>query len=201
MEDPNTAERVRASPAWSALAPLLIKKVERHTDPTFQQWVESQLDGFLGQYWSLWRDRGKLRSNLGFAIHVLRNKILGIHSYTKRPVDPQVYADKLGILAKLLESAKNRHISVLLYIPPYRRDIVGPYDDEKYSQFKKDLGALTEKYQAHFVDLDNTVPGPLWATVVDDIFGFEEPDFMHFTAEGHRRLAEAIQHSLVDVGF
>ena len=201
MDDAKAAERVRASPSWNALSSLLIKKVERRSDPTIQERVEEELNEAFGKYWSLWRDRSMLRGNLGFAIHLLRNKMLGIHSYTKRPVDPAVYAEKLGVLETLLESAKTQKIPVLLYIPPYRRDISGPYDDDAYRQFKEDIKALAAKYQAHYADLDDIVPGPLWATVVDTIFGFEEPDFMHFTAEGHRRLAEAIQRCLKNLGF
>ena len=131
----------------------------------------------------------------------LKKQGSGIHSYTKRPVDPKVYAEKLDVLGKMLESAKNQGIPVLLYIPPYRRDIPGPYDDAQYAQFKTDVASLAAKYQAHFVDLENTVPGPLWATITDSLFGLQEPDFMHFTAEGHRRLAKAIEDRLKALGY
>lgn len=201
MNDPKTAGRVRSSPVWSDLAPLLVKTTEVRADPTIQEQVENRFSGVLDQYWPLWRDRGKLRANLGVAIQLLRNKMLGIHSYTKRPVDPQVYAEKLRVLEGLLESARNQNIRVLLYIPPYRRDIPGPYDDTQYAQFKADVSSLAAKYHANFADLDNTVPGPLWATVTDTMFGFKEPDFMHFTAEGHKRLAKEIQKRLLDLGF
>jgi hypothetical protein len=201
MEDPKTAERVRASPAWSHLSPLLGKQTETSAEPTVQERVENRLNGVLDEYWPLWRDRSILSGNLGFAIRTLRNKVLGIHSYTKRPVDPKVYAEKLDVLGKMLESAKNQGIPVLLYIPPYRRDIPGPYDDAQYAQFKTDVASLAAKYQAHFVDLENTVPGPLWATITDSLFGLQEPDFMHFTAEGHRRLAKAIEDRLKALGY
>jgi len=149
----------------------------------------------------LWRDRSILSGNVGFVIHQLRNKLFGIHSYTKRPVDPQVYAEKIEVLASLLKSAKVQHVRMLLYIPPYRHDMPGPYDDAQYAKFKTDVKTLAVKYGADFADLDNTVPGPLWATVVDTVLGFEEPDFMHFTDEGHRRLADAMKACLAELGF
>ena len=90
---------------------------------------------------------------------------------------------------------------MLLYIPPYRRDIAGPYDDAQYAQFKLDVASLAAKYQAYFADLDDVVPGPLWATITDALFGFQEPDFMHFTAAGHRLLAKAIERRLIDLGY
>jgi hypothetical protein len=201
MQDPKTAERVRSSPAWSDLSPLLEQKTEVRRVPTIQERVENHLNGVLNEYWPLWRDRSILSGNFQFAIRTLRNKVFGIHSYTKRPVDPAVYAEKLHVLGKLLDSAKNQNIRVLLYIPPYRRDIPGPYDDAQYAQFKVDVASLAAKYQADFADLDDTVPGPLWATITDSLFGFQEPDFMHFTAEGHRRLADAIQKRLSELGY
>ncbi|MDX6710430.1 MAG: hypothetical protein QOH96_1446 [Blastocatellia bacterium] len=202
MQDPETAQRIRNSPAWPDLAPWLEpKKPEPRADPTIQDRVENRLNDLLSQYWPMWRDRSILSGNLGFAIRILRNKILGIHSYTKRPVDPTVYAEKLEVLGKLLESARKQNIPVLLYIPPYRRDIQGPYDEASYAKFKMDVAALAADYQAHFADLDDTVPGPLWGTIIDSLFGFKEPDFMHFTAEGHRLLAKAIKGRLANLGY
>jgi hypothetical protein len=201
MDDPKAAERVRRSPTWNDVAPLLARNPKARSDPSIQSQVEDRLSALLGEYWSLWRDRSKLRGNLAFAIHILRNKVFGIHSYTKRPVNPKVYTDKLGVLERILESSRSKSTRMLLYIPPYRRDISGPYDTAQYAQFKEDVASLAAKYRVDFADLDDTVPGPLWATVVDSIFGFEEPDFMHFTAEGHRLLAKAMQTRLQDLGF
>ena len=201
MDDPKTADRVRRSPAWGDISPFLTKEPELGVQSSLQNWTENMINSTMEQSWPLWRDRSKLRSNLGFALHILRNQLFGIHSYTTRIVDPKVYAEKMVILDKLLQSADAQKLKVLLYIPPYRKDIRGPYDDDQYTKFKVDVGMLAAKYSADFVDLDNTVPGPLWATVVDTIFGFEEPDFMHFTAEGHQRLADAIKMKLSDLGF
>jgi hypothetical protein len=201
LNDPKTSERVRASPEWSDISSLLTKDTNIAPETTIQQTVEKKVNETLDAYWPLWRDRSKLRANLGFAIHILRNKLMGIHSYTKRPVDARVYEEKLRVLEKLLENAEKRGIRILLYIPPYRHDIPGPYDELQYAKFKKDIAALAAKYKADFANLDELVPGPEWATVVDTLFGFEEPDFMHFTAEGHARLAAAMQRRLEELGF
>ena len=196
MNQPSTADLVRRSPEWPGLAPVLNQRGQTEgqlpTDRTIQARVEEQFEALLSRYVPIWRDREILRGNLEMAMNTLRNKALGIHSYTKRPVDPGVYAEKMQMLQNILESAKHLNIRVLLYIPPYRQDISGPYDNAQYSQFKRDVSSLAVQYKADYVDLTDLVPGPLWATVVDQFFGFEEPDFMHFTAEGHRRLAGAI---------
>jgi hypothetical protein len=202
IDDPATGRQIRNSPAWNDLAPFLVKKADDdHAERSLQQYVESRLNGVLDEWLPLWHDRSNLRGNLGFIIHNLHHKLLGIHSYTKRPVDRQVYAEKLEVLEKILTSARNQNIPMLLYIPPYRHDISGPYDDAQYAQFKRDVASLAARYQTSFADLDDIVAGPLWATTVDPVLGFEEPDFMHFTAEGHRRLAKAIESRLLDLGF
>ena len=205
MNQPSTADLVRRSPEWPGLAPVLTQRGQTEgqlpTDRTIQARVEEQFEALLSRYVPIWRDREILRGNLEMAMNTLRNKALGIHSYTKRPVDPGVYAEKMQMLQNILESAKHLNIRVLLYIPPYRQDISGPYDNAQYSQFKRDVSSLAEQYEADCVDLTALVPGPQWATVVDHLFGFEEPDFMHFTAEGHRRLAGAIQSRLLNLKF
>ena len=205
IKDPNTADALRRSPEWPELVRILAPEDVRQTkavsEPTIQERIEERFNALLNEYLPIWRARGDLRGNFQIAIHILRNQILGIHSYTKRPVDPVVYAEKLRMLAKMLQSAKQQNIRVLLYIPPYRQDISGPYDDTKYAMFKRDVENLAVTYGASYVDLTDIVPGPEWATVVDHIFGFAEPDFMHFTAEGHRRLASAIQSQLLALGF
>jgi len=205
MQEPKTAQAIRTSPEWPELAPFLLQKNDTKAQveqgPTIQARIEENFDAILSKYIPVWRDRSILRGNLAIALNILRNQLLGIHSYTKRPVDRGVYAEKLQTLAGILESAKKQDIQILLYIPPYRQDISGPYDDAQYSLFKRDIRNLAAEYQAHYADFTDLVPGPEWATVVDHMFGFEEPDFMHFTAEGHRRLAREIQAQLSDLGF
>jgi hypothetical protein len=205
MADPRSKKWVPASPEWSQLAPVLEQASGREgqvpINQTIQATVEDRFNAVLNEHLRLWREREILRGTLGIAIHGLRDKVLNIHSYTKRPVDENVYSDKLRMLASILESAQNQRIRVLLYIPPYRTDISGPYVDGQYIQFKKDVQALAQKYGANYADLSDLVPGPEWATVVDSVLGFEEPDFMHFTAEGQRRLADAIQGQLKGLGF
>jgi hypothetical protein len=205
MSDDKSKKWVQASPEWSQITPVLAQASERGeqlpVSDTIQASVENRFNVALNEHLRIWRDRENLRGTVGIAIQILRNKLLGIHSYTKRPVDPAVYSDKLRMLSSILESARNQRIHVLLYIPPYRTDIPGPYIESQYLQFRKDVKSLAIEYGASFVDLSDLVPGPEWATVVDSLFGFEEPDFMHFTAEGHRRLASAIQTQLEQLGF
>lgn len=171
------------------------------TNATVQARVESAATGWLGSHWSLWKERPGLRGTLGFAIHGLRNQLLGIHSTSKRPVDANLYRDRMALLDQLVARARASGTQVLLYVPPYRYDIDGPYVMPDYRRFKADLKAMAERHGAGFADIDPIVPGPEWATVTDDLFGFQEPDFMHFTAAGHKRLADAVDAQLRAMGY
>lgn len=170
-------------------------------DPTPQSRVEAAVTRFLDQHWGLWAQRPMLRGNLGGATHLLRNKILGIHSTTKRAVSPVLYAERMALLDVWLTEMRRDGRDVLLYIPPYRRDIDGPYVEADYQAFRRDLQQMAAKHGAHFADLEPVVPGAEWATVTDTIFGFKEPDFMHFTAEGHQKFAAAIEKSIRAMGY
>lgn len=168
---------------------------------TLQKKTERAFTGFLGMHWSLWAARPKLRGTLSSAKHILRNKILGIHSYTKRRVNPQIYKERMALLEQIIMDIQVSGAQILLYIPPYRDDIDGPYVATEYDRFKSDFRALAAKTDSEFLDMERIVPGVQWATVTDTIFGFKEPDFMHFTEQGHIAMAQALDAKLKDMGY
>ncbi|MCC7394354.1 MAG: hypothetical protein IT553_05825 [Sphingomonadaceae bacterium] len=163
--------------------------------------VESAIVGWLEGHSSLWAKRSSLRGMLGFAVHTLRNKMLGINSQTKRPVPPSLEAERLARLDQFLREMRGRGTRVLLYVPPYRQNVSGPYVSADYARFKARLQALAAANGARYADLDAIVPGPEWGMVTDDLFGFQEYDFMHFTAAGHQRLAAAVDAQLRAMQF
>jgi hypothetical protein len=127
--------------------------------------------------------------------------VLGIDARTKRKVEDALYQEKMRVLAWILAEAQRRHIRVLLYVPPYRTDIDGPYIAADYARLKVDMAGMAERFGARYADLDNMVPGSEWATIVHPIYGFESEDFMHFTATGHARYAAGIDAALKEMGF
>jgi hypothetical protein len=171
------------------------------TSATVQARVEGKVTDWLKAHWPLWDARDGLRGTAGFAIHALRNQLLGIHSTSKRPVDPGLLRDRMKLLDGMLARARAQGMQVLLYVPPYRQDMDGPYVAEQYAAFKAELKAMADKHGARYTDLTPIVPGPEWATVTDDLFGFQEPDFMHFTADGHKRLTDAMDEQLRAMGY
>jgi hypothetical protein len=140
----------------------------------------------------VWRDRQSMKGLFQYGVYQIRNRALGINSQTKRPVSQAQYAEKLTALKDIIAEANGAGIKVVLYTPAYRQDIPGPYVKAQYDALVADLKAMTVPGKVSFVDMTTAVPGPEWGMVEDSLFGFEDYDFMHFTAEGHRRLAAGL---------
>lgn len=182
-------------PPPAATAPVEGHKAAKaHFSP--QPVVEAYLEDTLGRHFQFWRDREGLKGMAYYATYVLRNRLAGINSQTKRPVSQAQYDEKLAVLRDVLAQARTANIKVVLYTPAYRTDVPGPYVDEQYARLLSDLKAMTAPGQVSFLDATNTVPGPEWGMLKDSLFGFVDYDFMHFTAEGHRRLAQALSGAI-----
>lgn len=194
--DPLGAQMLRVAAAGTTDA-----EVSTEDPKSVRPKVEAALVGWLEAHSSLWAKRDSLRGMLGFAIHTLRNKILGINSQSKRPVPPSLEAERLARLDQFLREMHSRGTRVLIYVPPYRQNVSGPYVAADYARFKARLAAMAAANGARYADLDNIVPGPEWGMVTDDLFGFQEYDFMHFTAAGHQKLASAVDAQLRAMQF
>jgi hypothetical protein len=207
--DAAVRDRLKASPYRDEIEPLLAaapqaeaaQETDTPIDDTMQSRVETWLIGNLEANSDLWAKRTGFRGMLAFSIHTLRNKLLGIHSYSKRAVEPGVFTRRMALIETIAARAKAQGVKLILYIPPYRRDIDGPYVEADYARMKAGMRAIAAKHGAGFADLEATVPGPEWGIVTDSLFGFQEPDFMHFTASGHARLAAAIDAELKAAGY
>lgn len=163
---------------------------------SLQPIVEEALSAAVGRGWPLWADRPNMQSGLRYAAFALRNKAFGISAQTKRSIPGQIYGARMAELETFVSGLTGAGKQVLIYVPPYRSDIRGPYVAAQYDQFRTDLNALARRHGARYADLTTIVPGPEWGMIRDDVFGFEDYDFMHFTAEGHRRLAAAVAGAL-----
>jgi hypothetical protein len=204
VNEPVSRDAVENSPFRSSIPANLTRSASAEVNPhdaTLQRRVETILENWLSDSWLLWKSRSNIRGLFSYTLHQGRNKILGINAQSKRIVNAEIYAEKMQVLVAILEHASAKGVKVLLYVPPYRRDIPGPYVESQYAQFKADLQAMAAKYQAHFADLDDVVPGPEWGTLIDVVYGFEDYDFMHFTADGHKRHAEALARVIRQIGF
>jgi len=158
---------------------------------SLQPRVESRLSESLGERWSLWRLRPKLKVLADYAAYTARNRLLGVTAQTKRPVPADLYAQKMALLTQIVAEARADGVQVVLYAPPYRRDVEGPYVESQYRRFIGDLETLRGK-GVRVADLTGAVSGREWGMMRDPLTGTDDYDFMHFTAEGHRRLARGV---------
>lgn len=166
---------------------------------TPQDIVERRLNDALGEYSEVWRNRPNARGDFFMKLYQWRNTIFGINASTKRKMIPTRYETNMSALVALLQSCSDRGMNVLVYIPPIRTDVEVPYDLAEYEDFKAQVERIARQNNAKFANLEGIVPGPLWglkgSTTSD---GEPELDFMHFQAEGHRLLAEALAPLTID---
>jgi lysophospholipase L1-like esterase len=90
----------------------------------------------------------------------------------------------------LLTIASQDGCQILVYKPPHRPS-EGPFyhDREAYDAYFEGVGQMLETMpQTHFLDLERLVPAEFWG-----VTNWGRPDVFHFTVEGHKRLAGAIE--------
>jgi hypothetical protein len=162
-------------------------------DQTVQASSEAYLNESLNHNWPAWGQREQIRGNIFMSLYQLRNTAFQITPQTKRKMVKGTYNDNLNALDALLRFAQQEGTRVVVYIPPLRNDVEPPYAVQEYEAFKKEVNEICGRNKAEFVNLENTVPGPQWGMKAStNTSGKPEYDFMHFTAEGHRLLAEAL---------
>lgn len=160
---------------------------------TFQVSFENLIDQRLSKIWQLWNKRDVLRGKLFGNLYLLRNFFFGIKATTTRKMIRGNYYKNIDAYQDILMLALKNKIEVLVYIPPIRNDIKIPYDIMEYNNFKKEIKDIAEEHKVYFTSLENIVAPEFWGTKAStSLIGKEEVDFMHFQAEGHRILAEAI---------
>lgn len=165
---------------------------------TVQESVEKYLNELLANNLSFWNGRKEVRGKLFMFLYKLRNTVFGISAQTKRRMIPIRYKKNFTALELMLISAKEKGIDVLLLIPPIRQDIETPYVDLEYSTFKNNLNELAGSYNIKLLDIDKIVEGKYWGyTDPIQLFSNKGYDFMHFQSEGHRVMADTLEHYIL----
>ncbi len=154
---------------------------------TIQIPVEKWLNGLLSHVWGLWASRPQMEGKVYLGVYNLRNFIFGIKPTTVRKMIPARYNFNMEALQDILVDCQKRKISVLLYVAPIRQDTPIPYDYVEYNRWKKEVADMAQQNDAHFTNLEQLVPGPIWGNYIGD-----NVDFMHFQGPGHRLVAEAL---------
>ena len=104
---------------------------------TLQKKVELFINNELENIWSIWGSREQFRGQFFTNIYFFRNWVLGINPSSIRKKIPGRYLKNMQAVEAILNSAHEKQIKVILYIPPLRNDVEIPYKVEDYSLFKR----------------------------------------------------------------
>jgi len=157
-----------------------------------EQGFEAWLVNTLGPYLPIFQRREFLYASIESKIHRLRDRVFRIDTRTKRPILKSRYLLSMQFFELSLWIAHEQGIKVLLYNVPLRQEVENPYVADEYERFRRDLAVLAADNGAEFGDYDSLIPRELWGTW----YATDFPDFSHFTAAGHRILAERVQHDI-----
>jgi len=160
---------------------------------TVQEKSEKSLNKSLESLSSIWADRPGLRARLSLSMYRFRNWIFDINPASIRKIIPGRYVMNKMAMKAILKSSAERDIKVILYIAPLRNDVNVPYDLNEYDKFKVEIRSIADEFNIGFVNLEKLVPGEYWGTKGSTTTsGVQEIDFMHFQANGHKLLGDAV---------
>jgi hypothetical protein len=160
---------------------------------TTQEKSEKWLNQFLEAELTIWGQRENMRGSMLNWLYMLRNTVFGIRPGSVRHMIAEPYNKNLDALKYMLQLAKNKGISVYLYIPPIRSDVTLPYDQSELLKFNKDVNELAMLNSAKIKDFSSIIPGKYWGYKESTNFiDSTEVDFMHFQLQGHRILADSL---------
>ncbi len=203
LRAPGAADRLRGTAVEQVLRPIAREAGAQTSkaDSSTAGRAEAQLEAGLSAIWPLWHDRNELRGLAEYAMYVAQHTIFGVSAQTKRSLINPGYLRQMKTLEELVADMRHQGRDVILYVPPLRQDVPGPYIPAEYAQFKSALAAIAARHGAHYADLDGLVEGPQWGMVRDSLFGTIDYDFMHFTARGHARLTAGMRRELTSIGY
>lgn len=157
--------------------------------------LEHRLSKITGSLFPLFREKDTIHSWLLMNLYELRNVALGIHTHTKRPVLQSRYQTAMQYLELTLNASKRTHVPVFVYNIPLRPGKSSPYIQSEYQRFRNTVSSLCSKYHAKYRDYDSLIPLDEWGSR-KYVTAEEEPDYMHFTGTGHRRLAHQVKNDI-----
>ncbi len=161
---------------------------------SIQKVVEDNLNDWLSIQFQLWRDRPELRAHVLLGVlYKARNWLFNIRASSKRPMIKNFHENNILALEEMFNQLQKDEVKVISYIPPFPNIEPHPYIESEYSHFKRQIATLAHLYGVKHLDLEGVVPVALWGNMRGTAIGVEsEMDYMHFTAPGHRLLAEEL---------
>ena len=198
LDDNRTVENIKTSSTGQNLITLINEKdttgnrTEIEKNSPQKNW-ENYLNEKLANIWSLWDRRNSLRGELSLLLYQIRNEIFGIKPTTARKMIRGPYLKNQQAYKDILNLALKNKIKVFVYIPPLRNDVKIPYILNEYNAFKIETKDIAFEHKVNFTSLENIVPAEFWDFKNStNLEKKEELDFMHFTGQGHKLLADAL---------
>lgn len=161
------------------------------TTGTPQEQLENALVGQLDAHFPGYASRDKLAGQFMITLRASLARMLG--RVSQRRVAPIPRAQRIWnhrALESIVKLAREDGTRVLIYKPPHRQS-EGPFyhDRARYDAYFEQVSAWCEAQPGvDFIDLETLVPTAFWG-----VTNWGRPDVFHFTVEGHRRLAGAIE--------
>ncbi len=170
---------------------------------TTQQRVEQWLVAELTHRFAPWRVRDEAQGEIKLALLAgkeqvlrLRNLVLGTRARNWiNVIPPARYGINLQALTDLVSTARRDGLPVLVYVPPRPSGTRFPFDPAVYATFKADGERIARARGASFANIEDTVADNLWGEA-DNGAGEIVTDPSHFTAAGHRLMADALAGAL-----
>lgn len=191
----------------SAIGTRLLQSVAIEEGPedgaqSLQDRSEALLTDWLSAHSQLWALRPQARGEMLGALYRFRNVVFNINPQSIRSVVPVRYATNRAALEAILTDGAASNIKVLGYIAPLRNDVAPPYDPTEYRRFIQDMHALFAAHGGVLRNLEDLVPAEYWGMKDSTSLSEEtELDFMHFTVDGHRLVADALTDFIVEAGL
>jgi hypothetical protein len=148
--------------------------------------LEHRLRASLGRVIPMIADSADLNAKAQGDVFLLRNWLLRIKATDKRPLLESVYRLNQEFLGLMAEVAKERSVTLVLYVIPLNPGADNPYVPEQYASFKSWVQGFASDRGLPFANLEGVVPHEDWG------LSNGEPDFKHFRESGHELVARAI---------
>lgn len=193
--DKLTNKSLNNNPAGKELLKLSPKNSK---DYHLRDYSENMIEQFLNMNFDLWSLRKYYRGELFFSLYKIRNWLFNITPKTTRKILRGPYNRNYRALIALLNLAQEKKIRVFGYIAPLRQDVTPPYEMQEYKEFLKSIDELSKFKIASFVNFDSIVPPYAWG-MKESTTNKEnlELDFMHFSALGHKYLANNVLRFII----